>query len=590
MEVQFNPSDRVCRPTSACVSAPAFVVGGPPWRFKFTHLSQTSPTCLALRRQFSVYLPKHYPNCDHKVRLPLTINNVQKEPVSNVSTSSTGTHSRLIHDDGRNPILGLVRDLLSRRFTSAGQHDRFGSVYKTNILLRDVIVIADIDMITHISRYPQTFSSSYAYPSAMSSVFGRDTILFLDGVKHKKQRTVLNIAFIPRVYNRIFEYMCESSLGMCEAIRTTENGLENEHVDAAVRAHFMRVITKMTVSDDGDDGLKTVMDIGRVVEAFQACASTIVAVPFGPAYEKGKEGRAFLNTMLKSMVLRILKTKQNSIEWLRDNDDIDDTSTANCPDLDKLDLLTIFVAMSTLPLIPNTAKVTDADFMEAHDAELNTLGDSILSLWFAGYFTTSASFISGLHELCENQGVLTRLRNEQDNMCDTLSDDTILTIGAVNHGMPLLDAFVSETLRLWPAVAFLNRRVTEDVHIGGYFIPKNSILHLDVLHAQRRDSYFADPLTFDLDRFLNVPRQEQRGHAQLLSFGAPGGAHYCVGAGVARLSLKVAFAKLIRKYNFSSDGGLMDKSALRDVTNREFVLTPEGCPKHGVNMTLFEKL
>jgi cytochrome P450 len=83
----------------------------------------------------------------------------------------------------------------------------------------------------------------------------------------------------------------------------------------------------------------------------------------------------------------------------------------------------------------------------------------------------------------------------------------------------------------------LNIRLTkEPIELRGIVIPSGHAIY-SVLGAANRDpEMFADPDRFDITRTPNPH----------LSFG--GGAHYCLGAPLARLQAQVAFPKLLQRW------------------------------------------
>lgn len=98
----------------------------------------------------------------------------------------------------------------------------------------------------------------------------------------------------------------------------------------------------------------------------------------------------------------------------------------------------------------------------------------------------------------------------------------------------LLNTFVDEILRLDSPVQGLFRTAVEDTEIGGVPIPKGS--HLWVLYASgnRDAAQYPDP------QRLDVERSNSRTH---LAFGQ--GAHYCLGAPLARAEGRIGFEVLL---------------------------------------------
>jgi cytochrome P450 len=80
----------------------------------------------------------------------------------------------------------------------------------------------------------------------------------------------------------------------------------------------------------------------------------------------------------------------------------------------------------------------------------------------------------------------------------------------------------------------------------GVDLPERAKLMFSIIGANRDPAIFEDPESFRMDR----PLGEARKH---LSFGS--GVHFCMGAPIARLEAKIAFAKLIEALpNLRLDG------------------------------------
>ncbi len=91
---------------------------------------------------------------------------------------------------------------------------------------------------------------------------------------------------------------------------------------------------------------------------------------------------------------------------------------------------------------------------------------------------------------------------------------------------------VDETLRHCPSAPSSTRYAAEDVEIGGVRIPEGGDLFFSLAAANRDPRKFADPDRFDIGRDASV----------LLTFG--GGAHFCLGAALARMEARILFEEL----------------------------------------------
>jgi cytochrome P450 len=100
----------------------------------------------------------------------------------------------------------------------------------------------------------------------------------------------------------------------------------------------------------------------------------------------------------------------------------------------------------------------------------------------------------------------------------------------------LIGRAVEECLRFDSPVQGLARTLTRDVKLHGTPIPKGEQVLLLFASANRDDRRIPDPERFDVTRDPNPH----------LAFGF--GAHYCLGANLARLEARVAFEELLARF------------------------------------------
>jgi cholest-4-en-3-one 26-monooxygenase len=100
----------------------------------------------------------------------------------------------------------------------------------------------------------------------------------------------------------------------------------------------------------------------------------------------------------------------------------------------------------------------------------------------------------------------------------------------------LLPIGVEETLRYISPVMYFRRTATRDVEIAGTTIPEGARTTLWFIAANRDPTVFPDPHRFDVTRRPN----------EHVAFGA-GGPHYCLGANLARLEIRIMFEELLKR-------------------------------------------
>jgi methyl-branched lipid omega-hydroxylase len=128
------------------------------------------------------------------------------------------------------------------------------------------------------------------------------------------------------------------------------------------------------------------------------------------------------------------------------------------------------------------------------------------------------------------------------------------TRNAISHGVVALSRYPEQREKLWSdfdalaptaveeivrwasPVVYMRRTLTRDIELSGTKMAAGDKVSLWYNSANRDESKFADPWTFDVGRNPNPH----------LGFGG-GGAHFCLGANLARREIRVAFDELRRE-------------------------------------------
>jgi cholest-4-en-3-one 26-monooxygenase len=132
----------------------------------------------------------------------------------------------------------------------------------------------------------------------------------------------------------------------------------------------------------------------------------------------------------------------------------------------------------------------------------------------AGNDSTKATYTSGMRALLEHP--------DQMKM---LVDDPSLVAGAVE-----------ECLRMYPAFAHFRRTATRDTEIAGQPVKEGEKVVMWYVSTNRDEDVYEDPDAFNVHR--NPEHQ---------AFGA-GGRHFCLGAALARLELRILFEETLKRF------------------------------------------
>lgn len=136
--------------------------------------------------------------------------------------------------------------------------------------------------------------------------------------------------------------------------------------------------------------------------------------------------------------------------------------------------------------------------------------------------------------------------------------------------LPYLQAIAKEALRLHPPTPLmLPHKAAENVKIGGYDIPKGSVVHCNVYAISRDPTIWKEPLTFRPERFIEEDI-DMKGHDyRLLPFGA--GRRVCPGAQLGINMVQLMLARLLHQFSWSPPAGMSPSSI--DLTERPGVVT-----------------
>ncbi|MCW4355923.1 cytochrome P450 [Hoyosella sp. YIM 151337] len=156
----------------------------------------------------------------------------------------------------------------------------------------------------------------------------------------------------------------------------------------------------------------------------------------------------------------------------------------------------------------------EVDGEKLNELELATF---FILLMSAGNDSTRATYSATMLELLRNPELLAQLREKPE----------------------LIDAAVEEGLRCYPAFAFMARAATRDVEMHGKTIKEGDRVLLWYLASNRDETAFDNPDTFDITRPGLADKHQ--------AFGGRG-RHFCLGANLARLELKLWIEQTLKRF------------------------------------------
>ncbi|XP_050362594.1 cytochrome P450 4g15-like [Nymphalis io] len=185
-----------------------------------------------------------------------------------------------------------------------------------------------------------------------------------------------------------------------------------------------------------------------------------------------------------------------------------------------------------------TNKITDHEIKEEVD-----------TIMFEGHDTTAAGSSFVLCLLGIHQDIQARVYDELygifgDSDRPATFEDTLQ--------MKYLERVILESLRMYPPVPIIARKLKRDVKIAtkNYVLPAGATVVIGQFQIHRNPKYYANPTVFNPDNFL--PENTQNRHYySYIPFSA--GPRSCVGRKYAILKLKILLSTILRNYKMVSD-------------------------------------
>ncbi|KMQ86540.1 cytochrome p450 4v2 [Lasius niger] len=165
---------------------------------------------------------------------------------------------------------------------------------------------------------------------------------------------------------------------------------------------------------------------------------------------------------------------------------------------------------------------------------------------FAGHDTTAIALTCTLFLLGNNLDHQEKVHEELEEVFkDSKTPASVKELSQLKY----LDRIIKETLRLYPSVPTITRKLAEEVKIGDYTLPKDVTVVFHILLLHTNPQVWSDPKKFDPDRFLPENSKHRHPYAYI-PFSA--GPRNCIGQRFALLEEKTILTAILRKWRVKS--------------------------------------
>ncbi|KAL8529344.1 hypothetical protein ACS0TY_006673 [Phlomoides rotata] len=287
--------------------------------------------------------------------------------------------------------------------------------------------------------------------------------------------------------------------------------------------------------------------------------NNITRLAFGKRFENSEgildeQGKEFKSIITNAIKMGASNNIAEHIPWLRRFFPVDEQAFAR--HISRTDRLTRDIMEEHARARQETggAKQHFFDALLTHREQYDLSEETIIGLLWnmmaAGADTTAISVEWAMAELIKNPRVLQKAQEELD--CVIGHDRVITELDFPN--LPYLQSITKESLRLHPPTPLmLPHRANSDVKIGGYNIPKDSIVHVNVWAIARDPKVWKNPLEFRPERFLEDDIDMKGADFRLLPFGA--GRRVCPGAQLGINLVTSMLAHLLHHFSWEAPNG-----------------------------------
>lgn len=168
------------------------------------------------------------------------------------------------------------------------------------------------------------------------------------------------------------------------------------------------------------------------------------------------------------------------------------------------------------------------------------LRDEVITFIGAGHETTAQALAWTFYLLSKHPEVDRRMRSEIANALA----GRIPTINDLPH-LPYTRMVIEESMRLYPPVWGVTRQVAEEDEVGGYLLPRNSIVILCQFITHRHPAFWENPEGFDPERFTPERVALRPRYAYFPFLGGP---HQCIGNDFAMMEAVLVVATIAQSF------------------------------------------
>uniref|UniRef100_UPI00213B29FC cytochrome P450 4C1-like n=1 Tax=Pieris napi TaxID=78633 RepID=UPI00213B29FC len=356
-------------------------------------------------------------------------------------------------------------------------------------------------------------------------------LLVSKGAQWQERRKILTPTFHFNILKRYYPAMVDSTARLLEVLDKTNE--KSTDIPPVISEFTLTTIcetamgTKLNEDAGGKMYKDAIHDIKNVL--FQRFVYIPLAIDFifrlTPLYKRHTKSLSTIHNFTQNVI-------KNRKEKLKD---ISETNVVN-DETDK-DLHYGKIRTAFLDFLISAQK----------DGLTDDVGiqEEVDTFMFEGHDTVSSAITFCLLLLAENKAIQNRVVDELQTIF--IGDTRTATLEDISS-MHYLECCIKESMRLYPPVPFISRKLPEAVTLSNYVVPKGSMCHIHIFDLHRQESLFENSLKFDPDRFLPENSVGRHPYAYI-AFSA--GPRNCIGQKFAMMEMKLVLSSILRRFELN---------------------------------------
>ncbi|XP_058834560.1 cytochrome P450 302a1, mitochondrial [Topomyia yanbarensis] len=192
------------------------------------------------------------------------------------------------------------------------------------------------------------------------------------------------------------------------------------------------------------------------------------------------------------------------------------------------------------------------EYLRNPNLELNDIIGMAADLLLAGVHTTSYTLAFALYHLCLNHDAQQKLFEEAKRILPDPWKNNI-EAAALNSEASYCRAVLKEALRLNPISVGVGRILNKDAILGGFHVPKGTVVVTQNLISCRQEQYFKNASMFLPERWMRGSKESVHPYL-VLPFGH--GMRACIARRMAEQNMLVLLLRLIRSFEIEWAGSV----------------------------------